>query len=79
MPNELRRELAAPAEEVAPRLVDDIQLLAVEGFHAVFARELNRKFPCASRIEPECDCAESQSQQRCRFLLEARLEPTGGF
>ena len=31
--DELRRELAAPAEEVAPRLVDDIQLLAVEGFH----------------------------------------------
>jgi hypothetical protein len=31
--NELRRELAAPAEEFAPRLVDDIQLLAVEGFH----------------------------------------------
>jgi len=28
---ELRRELAAPAEDVAPRLVDDIQLLAVEG------------------------------------------------
>ena len=31
--DELRRELTAPAEEVAPRLVDDIQLLAVEGFH----------------------------------------------
>ena len=31
--DELRRELAAPAENVAPRLVDDIQLLAVEGFH----------------------------------------------
>ena len=31
--DELRRELPAPAEDVAPRLVDDIQLLAVEGFH----------------------------------------------
>ena len=31
--DELRRERPAPAEEVAPRLVDDIQLLAGEGFH----------------------------------------------
>jgi hypothetical protein len=31
--NELRWERSAPAEDVAPRLVDDIQLLAVEGFH----------------------------------------------
>ena len=31
--DELRRELAASTEDVAPRLVDDIQLLAVEGFH----------------------------------------------
>jgi hypothetical protein len=33
--NELRRELAAPGPQrgIAPRLVDDIQLLAVEGFH----------------------------------------------
>ena len=34
--DELRRELATPAEDVAPRLVDDIQLLAVEGFHHAF-------------------------------------------
>ena len=30
---EFWRERAAPAEDVAPRRVDDIQLLAVEGFH----------------------------------------------
>ncbi len=34
--DELRRELPAPAKDVAPRLVDDIQLLAVEGFHQLF-------------------------------------------
>ena len=33
---ELRRELPAPAEDVAPRLVGDFQLLAGEGFHSVF-------------------------------------------
>ena len=33
--DELRRELAAPADNVAPRLVDNIQLLAVESFHYV--------------------------------------------
>ena len=34
--DELRRELAAPAEGVAPRLVDDIQLLVVKELHFSF-------------------------------------------
>ena len=33
---ELLRELAAPAEDVAPRFVHDIQLLPVEGFHPLY-------------------------------------------
>lgn len=34
--DELRRELAAPAEAVVPRLVDDLLLVAVEAFHFAF-------------------------------------------
>ncbi len=45
--DELRRELAAPAEEVAPRLVDDIQLLAVEGSHT----KLRRNAIASARLE----------------------------
>lgn len=63
MSNELRRELAAPAEDVAPRLVDDIQLLAVEGFHCLnslaagseqrlLARILNGNFKLLAQCLP---------------------------
>jgi hypothetical protein len=51
---ELRSGLAAPAPKtfgVAPLLVGDIQLLAVEGFHSICARELNKKLLCVARID----------------------------
>jgi hypothetical protein len=62
--DELRRELAAPSEEVAPRLVDDIQLLAVEGFHFSFfglADGLGNCFTTASKSASTCFGCESRN------------------
>jgi len=68
--DEFRRELAAPAEEVAPRLFDDIQLLAVEGLHfrdcILFSRSLlctpeqSTQLPGKSNWRKVSDCRTGQ-------------------
>lgn len=70
--DELRRELAAPAKGVAPRLVDDIQLLVVKELHFSFLAGAWEDCPSAfSAMRARADSTAS-----CSFFCNCSLGST---
>jgi hypothetical protein len=65
--------------DVAPRLVDDIKLLAVEGLHSFITRTLNPKPEGIARVEDGSSVCDSQRShkktQPVHFSNEQRKIP----